>query len=96
MLDPALSHLVAYTTALECVLFYHMEECHVHRQTLAQVPQPTCPHPAPQGPEAVQPQKLPPSMEALKFGLETFCPGPAATRELQHLRSFRVVPEGIP
>ena len=35
-------------------------------------------------------------MEALKFGLKTFCPGPAATCELQHLRSFGVVPEGIP
>ena len=35
-------------------------------------------------------------MEALRFGLATFCPGPAATQELQHLRSLGVVPEGIP
>ena len=35
-------------------------------------------------------------MEALKFGLDTFHPGPAATHDLQPLRSFGVVPEGIP
>ena len=35
-------------------------------------------------------------MEALKFGLDTFHPGPAATHDLQPLRRFGVVPEGIP
>ena len=35
-------------------------------------------------------------MEALKFGLDTFHPGPAATHNLRPLRSFGNVPEDIP
>lgn len=94
--DPALTHLVAYTTALESVLIYHMEESHEHRQALARVPQPAGANPAPQDRVIVQLQQSPPAMEALKFGLDTFCPGPAAASDLQHLRSFGIVPEGIP
>ena len=44
--NPALSHLVAYTTALECITTYHLEECYTHRQTLAQIPQSASTNPA--------------------------------------------------
>ena len=58
-LDPTLAHLVAYTTALESVLIYHMEESHEHRQTLARVPQPAGPNPVPQDRVMVQLQQSP-------------------------------------
>ena len=96
MLNSTLSHLVSYTTALESILGYHLEECHSNRQALAQVPQPADNNPAPQGPVTIRLQRPPPSMESLKFGIDTFHPGPAATHDLQPLRSFGIVPEGIP
>ena len=60
MLNSTLSHLEAYTTALESILAYHLEECHSNRQALARVPQPTdkslvdtklCLGPKPQDPD---------------------------------------------
>ena len=88
MLNSTLSHLVAYTTALESILVYHLEECHSNRQALARVPQPPKNNAAPQGLATIKLQRPPPSMGALKFGLDTFHPGPSATPDLQPLRSF--------
>ena len=54
MLNSTLSHLVAYTTALESILVYHLEECHSSRQALARVPRPTDKSPAPPAPVTSQ------------------------------------------
>ena len=54
ILDPALAHLVAYTTALESVLMYHMEESHANRHALARAPQLADTNPTPQDPVIVQ------------------------------------------
>ena len=40
MLNSTLFHLEAYTTSLESILAYHLEECHTNRQALARAPRP--------------------------------------------------------